>query len=162
MPKEAEAGSYQFRLDMVDVANPDEGHVQGPAITFDAAEMVPPVPPWWKEKMWMILVAVGVLVLGGIAAIFLIGDDGIEVPDVAGLTADAAEAQLADAGFSFGVRQSLFDDSLAAGVVVGTDPEAGEEVEEGGRVSLIVSPRTGLGRRAQREQRRDDHCHRPP
>ena len=140
VPKDAAAGSYRFRLDMVDVANPDEGHVQGPAVTFEAAEVVV-VEPWWKEKMWMILVAVGVLVLGGIAAIFLIdGDgDGVEVPDVAGMFASQAEDSLDGLNFTFGPRKEELNDSVSVGRVIRTEPAAGEAVEEGGRVSLVVS-----------------------
>ena len=143
VPPEAEKGSYRFRLDMIDVERPDDPVVQGPAVTFEVEEAVVVNPPWWKEKMWMILVAVGVLVLGGIAAFLFIPDgeeevpDVVEVPRVAGLTTEQAEEALRTAGFSLGRDQEAFSDTLDAGLVIGTDPAG--KVEEGTQVALIVS-----------------------
>jgi hypothetical protein len=61
IPPGISAGSYSFRLDAVDVANPDENYTQGPAVSIIIA-LAPPPPkpfPWW------ILAVVAVVLIGG-------------------------------------------------------------------------------------------------
>ena len=60
------------------------------------------------------------------------------VPDVAGLPADQAAAELQDAGlFANLVEQE--SDTVPAGVVIDTDPPGGTQLEVGDSVDLIVS-----------------------
>jgi hypothetical protein len=77
-PSTAPAGDMRFRLDMVDVENPDENYSRGPTVTFQVPEPVAaPKPfPWW-----IVAVAVGVILLIG-AAIILPGiiDGGTVTP----------------------------------------------------------------------------------
>jgi eukaryotic-like serine/threonine-protein kinase len=66
------------------------------------------------------------------------GKPKVEVPDVAGRRAEAAEAALADARLK--VRpERVFDDDVPEGRAVGTDPGSGSEVPWGSAVVLRVS-----------------------
>ncbi|HEX3202800.1 MAG TPA: PASTA domain-containing protein, partial [Actinomycetes bacterium] len=66
------------------------------------------------------------------------GKPKVEVPDVAGRRAEAAEAALADAHLK--VRpERVFDDDVPEGRAVGTDPGSGSEVPWGSAVVLRVS-----------------------
>jgi hypothetical protein len=59
VPRDAPAGSYAFRLDMVGVENPDELFTQGPTISFEVPEAAPAKAfPWWA-----IIAAVAGLIL---------------------------------------------------------------------------------------------------
>ncbi|MEK6272431.1 MAG: Stk1 family PASTA domain-containing Ser/Thr kinase [Actinomycetota bacterium] len=62
----------------------------------------------------------------------------VVVPPVAGLAEKQARARLKDAGFS--VREDHRPSSRArAGLVIGTEPPAGSELERGSRVTLVIS-----------------------
>jgi hypothetical protein len=67
-PPTAPAGAMRFRLDMVDVENPDENYSRGPTVTFQVPEPVAaPKPfPWW-----IVAVVAGIIVLIGVA--FVVG-----------------------------------------------------------------------------------------
>jgi beta-lactam-binding protein with PASTA domain/tRNA A-37 threonylcarbamoyl transferase component Bud32 len=66
------------------------------------------------------------------------GKPKVEVPDVAGRRAEAAEAALADAHLE--VRpERVFDDDVPEGRAVGTDPGSGSDVPWGSAVVLRVS-----------------------
>ncbi|CAN5919935.1 Stk1 family PASTA domain-containing Ser/Thr kinase [soil metagenome] len=67
------------------------------------------------------------------------------VPDVVGDPADDAVGELQDAGLVPGETELRADDDFDAGTVIETDPEAGDEVEEGTPVALVISsgPETG-------------------
>lgn len=64
VPPTAPPGSYTFRLDMVDLANPDDDVSEGPTVRF---VVEPPVPvkkpfPWWI----VVAVIVGLILVGGV------------------------------------------------------------------------------------------------
>ncbi len=62
VPPTAPAGNVRFRMDMIDVANPDENYAQGPGITF----RVPEAPGVRKPfSWWIVAVAAGVILLIG-------------------------------------------------------------------------------------------------
>ncbi|MDQ4104060.1 MAG: PASTA domain-containing protein, partial [Actinomycetota bacterium] len=60
------------------------------------------------------------------------------VPDVRGLSQAAALAALTRAGLTAQVRRQ-FDDQIAGGLAIGTDPEAGTGLSRGTGVILLVS-----------------------
>ena len=62
VPPSAPAGDYTFRLDMVDVANPDENFGEGPTVRFVVATPAPVKKPF----PWWIVAVVGGLVLVGV------------------------------------------------------------------------------------------------
>lgn len=62
VPPTATAGDYTFRLDVVDLANPDDNFSEGPTVKF----VVPaPVPTKRPFPWWIVAVIVGVLILIG-------------------------------------------------------------------------------------------------
>ncbi|MFT4157771.1 MAG: Stk1 family PASTA domain-containing Ser/Thr kinase [Microbacterium sp.] len=62
----------------------------------------------------------------------------IAVPPVAGMSFDAASAALTAEGFE-PQRTDEFSVDVDAGIVIGTDPEAGERLDQGVTVTVIVS-----------------------
>ena len=66
--------------------------------------------------------------------------DLIAIEDVRGLDVPVATAQLITQGFTVSSTiAEQYDEEIAEGLVLGTDPEAGVEVEVGSEVGLIVS-----------------------
>lgn len=61
-PSSAPAGDYTFRLDLVDVADPDDNFSAGPTVSFALA---PPPPAKKPCPWWIVAVVVGVLILLG-------------------------------------------------------------------------------------------------
>ncbi|REE97364.1 Stk1 family PASTA domain-containing Ser/Thr kinase [Thermomonospora umbrina] len=107
-----------------------------------------------KIAIWALVV---VLFIGGAAAIgyALSGGGGggggpspssstsaqaVEVPDVAGQRRTEAEAELRKAGLKVSDQVTQeFSDDVAKGRVIGTDPQAGESLNRGDEVTLILS-----------------------
>jgi eukaryotic-like serine/threonine-protein kinase len=88
-----------------------------------------------------ILAAVALLGLGIILLVRLLGPGGdslIEIPDVRGLTVAAARADLEELGFIVD-EEIVPDDTIDIGLVAGTRPPAGERLERGETVTLLVS-----------------------
>lgn len=69
-----------------------------------------------------------------------LGPPLVSVPDVIGLLAEKAEADLAESGFTVSGEVSVPDDNYPPGTVVGTDlPSWVTELEPGAEIGLIVS-----------------------
>ena len=66
------------------------------------------------------------------------GPAPIPVPSVNGLTLDAADAALRDAGFTT-TSATAFDDLVASGAVIRTEPAPGVALSRGSHVKIIVS-----------------------
>jgi eukaryotic-like serine/threonine-protein kinase len=66
------------------------------------------------------------------------GPRQVEVPDVVGEPADEATTILADAGL-VPVASEEYDEDVAAGLVLSTDPAAGAVLDETSEVTLVVS-----------------------
>jgi hypothetical protein len=62
LPPGAPAGDYTFRLDMVDLANPDDDFSEGPVVKFVVTPSVPVKKPF---PWWIVAVVVGLLILVG-------------------------------------------------------------------------------------------------
>jgi len=68
------------------------------------------------------------------------GEEPVSVPDVRGQTQDQAEKLLGDAGFDVTVSdQQAADPTVPAGSVAGQQPAAGEKVESGSTVTIVLS-----------------------
>jgi serine/threonine-protein kinase len=67
------------------------------------------------------------------------GPFSVEVPDVAGMSADAAELELARAGFENVSTEEEFSSDVSAGFVTRTDPEAGRVISRDTPIILFVS-----------------------
>ncbi len=66
------------------------------------------------------------------------GPDKVAVPDVAGMAAADAEAEIVDAGLVAGTNEQSSDE-VEAGQAIETDPAAGTEVDAGSTVTIAVS-----------------------
>ncbi len=62
----------------------------------------------------------------------------IVVPEMANKTADIARSELMSAGFTVRITEK-YDDSVAKGLVISTEPAAGTQYPEGGDVKIVVS-----------------------
>ena len=139
-PAEAAPGSYTFQLNMVDTHNPDEGFNAGPTITFTVPE--PKEEP--KERPpWLIPLIIGIVALILITVIVIIvlnrGPKAVAVPDVIGMTLADAQDAIEDAGLRQRQGANELSNTVAAGLVARTDPQAGVEVESDSRVDIFVS-----------------------
>ncbi len=66
-------------------------------------------------------------------------NDQVQVPRLAGLTADAARAKLGDAGLEVGPPKYGFSSKVAANRVIDQDPPADEFVDKGTTVTFTLS-----------------------
>lgn len=64
--------------------------------------------------------------------------EGIEVPDVTGITKQEARAQLEKKNFVVNVQEQA-SDSVASGTVISQDPSAGSSAASGSSVTIVVS-----------------------
>lgn len=67
------------------------------------------------------------------------GPERYEVPNVGGKSVVSATAALADRTLRVADQKKAYNESIAAGLVVTTDPAAGEKLKRGAAVTLIVS-----------------------
>lgn len=64
----------------------------------------------------------------------------IKIPDVSGMTVVKAEETLQEKGFEVASKtESIYDEKIAKGKVVKTDPQKGRSVKKGTMITLIVS-----------------------
>jgi beta-lactam-binding protein with PASTA domain len=63
----------------------------------------------------------------------------VTVPELAGLSRGEAEGFLEEAGLMMGKSQEVFSDSVPPGLIVHTNPSAGEELERGSTVDFTFS-----------------------
>lgn len=98
-----------------------------------------------RRRRWPLLLLVLVLLVGGAAAAVVAERDHIPlldrvtVPVVAGSTPAQARARLEQDGLVVRTGSSAYSDSIAKGLVVGTDPGAGDHAHKGDTVTLTLS-----------------------
>jgi len=104
-----------------------------------------------RKRGIIALVVAGVLVLGGLVALLVAlnsgGDDtpvqpttaSVQVPNLVDQTQAAAEAALGQQGLEVGDVTTVASSEIAQGSVISTDPAAGQTVDEGSKVNLVVS-----------------------
>lgn len=67
------------------------------------------------------------------------GPERYSVPDVTGMTPQAATAAITAANLTLGGRTEAFDDNVATGQVAKTSPKIDSELKPGDRVDLVIS-----------------------
>lgn len=103
---------------------------------------LPDVPSGLQSKrgagcLWALAVLVLVAILG-VAGWWLGSGRLIEVPDVSGMSVPEASAAIAGVGLT-SAEEELYDDEVPQGDLLGTEPTAGERVQPGGTVKVLVS-----------------------
>jgi hypothetical protein len=130
----APAGNYSFRLDVVNVARPDESSDQSQALGFAVAAAAPPKPSRWPL---IAAVAAVVLVVAGLAIWLL--TRGNPVPDLSGKTTDQAYTILADAKFILDQNLDHVDSGPEnSGLIVAQNPPAGKRASAGSKVKISL------------------------
>ena len=148
----APAGKYPFRLDVASAQNPDEDFTEGPTVTVEiAAKPIDKPKPFPK---WIIPVIAGVVLLvGGIVAWRIFRKDKppenppvalYKLPDVEDVGEDKAKQRLEGECVTsvpcvVVEVNRVFDDKVAEGRTIRTEPAAGTEVELGSKVVLTTS-----------------------
>lgn len=94
-------------------------------------------------RRWTIVAVLLILVIGVAAAVYAMLGGGVAVPDVTGITQDEAAQALESAGLRLGEVGQAADPDVPTGLVVGQEPAAGAEVDEGSAVALTVSSGPG-------------------
>lgn len=90
-------------------------------------------------KIAVIVLAVVAAVAVGVAGYAVYKtNNGVVVPDVSGLSATAAQGQLADVGLA-SVTQETYSGQVAAGTVAKQEPVAGDKAAKGSDVTIWVS-----------------------
>jgi eukaryotic-like serine/threonine-protein kinase len=97
------------------------------------------VPPRRPPRLWPWLLALLLLVLGGLAAYLLLarGDNKTVVPRVVGLTESQARTRLAEAELETDVDRR--PSNRKAGIVFAQSPGSGVQLNEGQTVEILVS-----------------------
>lgn len=97
---EVKDGTYQFRLDVANSADPEADWTEGPVIEITVPK-VGTAPPPQGSKWWIfLLVGAGVLLIGGLVLFFVLhSSGGVEVPNLVGMTFEEAEKAAEAAGF---------------------------------------------------------------
>lgn len=67
------------------------------------------------------------------------GPERYAVPNVVKKSAAEARDQITAAKLTVGTSKEAFDDTIAAGLVVGVDPKVGTQLKRGSKVNLVVS-----------------------
>lgn len=98
-----------------------------------------------KRKKWpFVIVSIFLLlgILGVLSAYFLPGllpAKDIKIPDVSGMSFDDAVSKLKLEGLGLDKKIEIADEKVNEGLVIKTDPKAGETVKEGAKVTLYMS-----------------------
>jgi hypothetical protein len=124
--KTAQAGDYTFRLDTVWVNQPDQGDA-GAAIRFTVPKVEPKTN---KFPLWLIPV-IAVVVIGiGVGIWFMIPHNPT-VPDLTGMTKDAAKSALKDNNLKLGTVSGT-------GTVTSQTPTAPAKAKKGDAVNITL------------------------
>ncbi len=95
--------------------------------------------PW--IPFWALLI-LPLLLIAALAA-FLLWPRTSTVPDLAGKEVIAAEQALADAGLTLGNQTQKANDKAKAGTILLQSPAAGDEVDDGSAVSIVIATSSG-------------------
>ncbi len=127
------AGTYTFRLNMVEVQNPDETFAEGPTVSIE----VPASKPSIRFPWWILLVAGVVLVVIVGLVIILTQPRNVVIPELVGKPVGTAIARLSEAGLmATPLRQG---NPAAEGIVFDSNPSAGTRVPPKSGVDLFIS-----------------------
>ena len=87
----------------------------------------------------LLIVAVLVALLAGIATWYFTDLRYDETPVLIGSTEEIAKANAEKAGFAFEIERRDFSETAPAGTIISTDPEPGQKILPGDEISAVVS-----------------------
>jgi serine/threonine-protein kinase len=93
----------------------------------------------FSRRLGYLALAVVAIAVAAILGWWLLAGRYTTVPKVAGMPAAAAQTDLRNAGLTPVTGKAEFNNQVAKGMVVSTDPAGGARLAKGGRVTLIVS-----------------------
>ena len=93
----------------------------------------------FSRRLGYIALAVAAVAVAAIFGWWLLSGRYTTVPRVAGMPAATAQAELRNAGLTPVTGQPQFDNQVAKGLVIATDPASGARLVKGGKVTLVVS-----------------------
>ena len=122
------------------VAIPLTENVEAPKIQESVKDVQVQTKP--KRGRWIAFgllgtLAVAAVILGAIK--FLGGSTNVQAPTLVGLTVDKATTSLTDAKLVLGTTTPKSDPSVAPGIILSQNPEAGTSVTEGTAIDIVVS-----------------------
>jgi serine/threonine-protein kinase len=92
-----------------------------------------------KIALIILLIAAAIAAAAAVVYFLTVQGQAVEVPNVTGLTLQAAEDTLQADGFKVTVEAEEYSETVPQGSVIRQNPEAGETLKEGGTVRLVVS-----------------------
>jgi beta-lactam-binding protein with PASTA domain len=114
------------------------GYVEEPLVEEEVVEQPPRRPP----RLWPYLLALLVLVLAGLGALWYFSQEDepelVPLASVVRLQEGDAVQRLSDDGFEVEIDRRL-SDQAPQGIVFAQRPEAGTDLEEGSTVTILVS-----------------------
>jgi serine/threonine-protein kinase len=96
-----------------------------------------------KIALIILLIAAAIAAAAAVVYFLTVQGQAVEVPNVTGLTQQAAEDTLQADGFKVTVEAEEYSETVPQGSVIRQNPEAGETLKEGGTVRLVVSRGSG-------------------
>lgn len=122
-------------------AGADRSSPRTPSAPQSSRYTSPTVLPRRRRRAPLViaLIALAGVVAAALGGWYLTAGRTTPTPDVVGLTADAARAQLQAAGLQVALGPEAFSEDVAAGFVMATDPPAGAGVRIGAPVTLMLS-----------------------
>jgi serine/threonine-protein kinase len=96
----------------------------------------PKKKPVWP---WVLVLIALVLAGAGIAYAFLSGNGKVQVPNLSGMTPEAAAIELQKDGLVLGSKTSDYNDTTAAGEIASQDPPQGTFAEKNTQVNIVIS-----------------------
>jgi serine/threonine-protein kinase len=100
----------------------------------------PPVPPRRSGRLVLTVVAALLVVLGAAAGIWYINSGQFtKVPPLLAKTEAQARARLESSGLEVGQVKREYNDTVARGTIIGTDPAPGARIRDHDRVTLTIS-----------------------
>ncbi|HYF26344.1 MAG TPA: Stk1 family PASTA domain-containing Ser/Thr kinase [Baekduia sp.] len=113
-------------------------------VAYESTTYAAPAPPVEENRRrWWPALLIGLLVAAVVVAVLLLaGGKDVTVPSVVGASESDAKVALSQRGLSSDTTQRQSE--RPEGTVIGQDPGAGTEVDEGSTVTLVVS--SGPGR----------------
>ncbi|MDY6794834.1 MAG: Stk1 family PASTA domain-containing Ser/Thr kinase [Actinomycetota bacterium] len=117
-----------------------------PDTTRAGAVPAAPLPepgPRGRRWIWAVVAAVAALVILGIVLALVLGGGGgkVEVPNLEGMTEEAAAETLESLGLKLGdvVEQYIENGDTEAGIIISQDPEWGTMLAKGEKVGITVT-----------------------